>query len=262
MKSRKFELIEEYPGSPELGSIHIPNGFGVIAPQVTVENVDNYTQHWREMFEEFEVQSFSYKKWESLAKIKDDGLYYTKSGSFWTYNSLIGCGISVKSGHIKIHSIKRLSDGEVFTIGDSVMRYGKIAEIRTIKLDKNWAGGAVINEGLKPYLGECIETLSKVDNPILKTEEGVEIFEGDELWWLRVIEDDNEIEEIFSYGKYGWNGEISINGTYKWFSNEYSAKEYIIMNKPLLSVMDVKQQLPKLIKAGVQKFINLAEERI
>src|SRR5690606_23114725 len=73
---------------------------------------------------------------------------------------------------VKIHSVKRLSDGEVFTIGDNT-KYGCIDNFY---IKNNYLLATTVLESNGRYLKD----LEKSKKPLFTTEDGVDIFEGDE----------------------------------------------------------------------------------
>ncbi len=120
---KKYKLIKEYPGSVELGAIRNDCGGPILQKYFT-----NYSEFWEEVKDHaYQIISFSSNKWsDRLAILDENGRYATLAGSLgWSLKELLEVGVSVKSGHIKIHSVKRLSDGEIFTIGDKAKTTGK-----------------------------------------------------------------------------------------------------------------------------------------
>lgn len=71
---------------------------------------------------------------------------------------------------------------------------------------------------------------------LFTTEDGVDIFEGDNFWYvtppLRVF---NDLCDSMSGGKYVAHSRVGD----KFFSTKEKAEEYVLMNKPLLSVNDI-----------------------
>lgn len=146
-----------------------------------------------------------------------------------TYNRQ---GIS-NGTYIEITSVKRLSDGEVFSIGDKINfrgLYGNKSEhkydtIRGFDLKQDASLGVLYHNGL---VG--IEKIQKYKEVLFTTEDGVDIFEGDEVTWL-------------------YRDELKIAGTrkadknmytdLKYFSKKEKAEEHILMNKPCLSLNDL-----------------------
>jgi len=131
-----------------------------------------------------------------------------------------------------IHSIKRLSDGEIFTIGD-ITNIGTILSIRTE------GQGLVFNGSYKYGLND----LKHVKQPLFTTEDGVDIFEnkdGEIIWWSLQLDNwkisnaphicknliPTKTEDLLKHCR-----ELR-------FSTKEAAEEYILMNKPCLSLKE------------------------
>ncbi len=79
---------------------------------------------------DFEILSFKGKPKHfgdgKFFLLKSDGDFYDeKSEMSVSLHSLLNMGHSVKSGHIEIFSVKRLSDNQIFTIGDVIELHGQ-----------------------------------------------------------------------------------------------------------------------------------------
>lgn len=117
-------------------------------------------------------------------------------------------------------------------------------------------------------LGKCMLTefkLSKLRLPILITEDGVEIFNVEQVLWCVYI------EEGYGYSLYipfKWSG---FRGAYenqkrfmKVFSSIETAQEWIVNNKPCLSVNDVMGLVmsPKQMPDYRANIIQLAKNKL
>jgi len=132
-----------------------------------------------------------------------------------------------------IHSVKRLSDGEVFTVGDEAnTKYSNYGNITEFELKHN-----KIYITTKSGKNRCyLDDLKSIKKFLFTTEDGVDIFEGDKIIY--------RVET----GKY-WNmlqplsaKRLKINSdNLKLFSTKEAAEEYILLNKPCLSANDVIQ---------------------
>lgn len=132
-----------------------------------------------------------------------------------------------------IYSVRRLSDGVEFKIGDKIKIKGNRGglhsrdEISTITAFEN---DAVKFEALLGIGIHTIDSWIKVEKLFI-TEDGVDIYEGDKYWindgWYRTIQKD-------TLRKY-----LPPNASDKAFSTKEAAEEYILMNKPCLSLDDV-----------------------
>lgn len=138
----------------------------------------------------------------------------------------------------KILSVKRLSDNEVFSIGDEV-RWGvdignfssKILEFYiqgTSMFFKHSAFDADMDFINSPY------NLRKVKQPLFLTEDNVPVYEGDEVWWVFTTETSFGTWKPIKMGapKHHLDNE-------KYFSTEQAASQFCLLNKPCLSVNDV-----------------------
>ncbi len=170
----------------------------------------------------------AYKMDKKIFELYNDGLYYTKTTSFpHCYSEK-----DFLKYRAEIHSVKRPSDGEVFSVGDVV---------NTFKQD----GAKVKIEGFEIYDGElCVYFqswnraslvsywLAKAEHvkekPVLfTTEDGVEMYDGDSFWYI------NSNLDLFCFEAKLSTWAKSLNPGEKTFSTKEKAEEYIKMNKPL-----------------------------
>jgi hypothetical protein len=188
--------------------------------------------------------------------------------------------------NIKIHSVKRLSDGEVFSIGDDVkwrnFEPTKILGFEFIGESDYFAiAGNKESLELKEYLDSLKKELrvrvsplngitryflfsgiSKVKQPLFKTEDGIDVYEGDRYYV--VIEKDGFGYETFAVAWHGQGGIESANykNAAKFFSDKGKANEYILMNKPVLSVNDIMKAAPLMGKYYEDGIKGLAKSKI
>lgn len=211
---------------------HIPtgeewklNGAGGILP---VNNYTNYSlplwitvnsKDWKEIIE---------KEWKiiTLKYVRDNSDLITEEELIVLW--LKGQNISSYS----IHSVKRLSDGEVFTVGDNTSS-GVI-----VSFDIN---STIMNVVFGPNRHSiCNSGFAKIKKePLFTTEDGVEIFEGDTIFSVEhtYYKIDDKIAGIYK----GSNKNHPVEHWYnsdKYFSTKEAAEEYILLNKPVLSIND------------------------
>jgi hypothetical protein len=171
------------------------------------------------------------------------------------------------SNTYKIYQVKRLSDGEIFTVGDKI-RYNNtnnIRIIREIELHNNtlkiFACEECYSTPIKGfnYGFNLLENVTKFKQPLFTTEDDVDIFEGDSFyninnkdWLLRNIIKIN----LLDYQTYYKN---QIN-----FSTKEKAEEYIIMNKPILSINDLLnyQSATKQIFVPIKTLKDLVKQKL
>lgn len=212
MKQCKYKLIKKYPGSDPVGTIVTGSKETMYSKGLGYRNydwahVETHPEFWEELVE---------KDYEILSQV-------TK------YNPLD----DYKVAGTKIHSIKRLSDGEIFTVGDTVRMYeqGPIKTIETITTDSI---RSTLKEGVwftydsgSSHMDHAI----KQRQPIYLTHDGKDIFEGDKVWWVN--------KEAFYYDYFpAFSGLKFSSDINAYFLTEEEAKNYIIENKPALSIKE------------------------
>ena len=161
----------------------------------------------------YEIQSFRNSS-NSIYSLKKDGNYHVEHIAALHLNC---CLANVKNGFMFIESVKRLSDGEVFTVRDIDKNCG---EIKEFKIDISGLYVLHLN-GDTLYL----DLMEKVKQPtiLLTTKDGKTITDGEQMLyganerWERWI----GIANAAQYKKI------------KYFSTEAARDEYILMNKPI-----------------------------
>jgi hypothetical protein len=207
----QYKLIKLYPDSSELGTIRTQSSF------VNDFACKDYPEFWEKVVEkEYEIVSVlvrtSERHIERTVDNHDSGGYIL---------SLINC-----DGN-SIHSIKRLSDNVVFTVGDLILRNNTSIRLETIELGSLWMSGVVINKNTKFSGGECLKTLKKAKTPLFKTEDGVYLYKGDKFYFTD--------GKSFSEGR---AMSSDIKSKLKNFSTEEKAKDYIKSKKVLFKSFD------------------------
>ena len=215
---RKFKLIKEYPGCGSLGRIwEMYKGY--------LGDYHNQPEFWEEIIEkDYEILSFWNKEFKHLITQPFPG--YTKND----YEN--------NSSPWNIHSVKRLSDGEIFTIGDIILHKNDV----TTKLGIIEKFHILSNKTLGKCNGLWFKTnnynipMCYVDHKFKQlsfiTEDGVNIFKNDTFyhvdpyWQIGVGICDNV---VFT----------KLKG-YKEFSTKEKAQGYIYNNKPEYSLNDIK----------------------
>ena len=206
---KKFKLIKEYPGSPNLGTTceerNNKSSFcyyfeGEKNIGISKDQVENQPEYWEEVIEK-------------------------------EYEILISRVVPQE-----ILSVKRLSDGEVFTVGDLITGYSyeDARSIQTIKICSYT--GIMKLEQEKGFTSLCATT--KVKNPIFLTHDGKDIFTEDIVWYVN--KENFYYDYIKAYPEVKFNSEIRA-----YFLTEEEAKEYIERNKPRLSIEDCFKILQK-----------------
>lgn len=220
----RYRLIKNYPGAC------IPVG--------TVCDEDYY-------FNDFRVQISKYPEfWEKVEEKEYEilSLINSKKG---------GCNILTDKSNINswsegygkniwtIYSIKRLSDGEVFTVGDKVIDT-KFAENRLIIIRQfaNMSYYFIKHDFGFSYLS-CVK---KVKEPLFTSEDGVDVYYGDKYY---VAYDNNYEQKEWRFKIYEADSadecsDLDLSDPYiHRFSTKEKAQEYVIMNRPCLSIKEI-----------------------
>ena len=198
---KKYKLIKEYPESPIIGTIswekdssmvYNSPSKGVYYSSKIIE-YDNYKEFWEEIVEkEYEILSFISGGRILKCQQKSQYLFfhYIDDKDF-NVKPYIGrtCEELLKSSLYSIHSIKRLSDGEVFTIYDKIeTNYkGYLKHTIIIKSIELVNFKLVINTlTIHDYDDNTTNTrnhtvllknIKKQKSPLFTTEDGIDIFE-------------------------------------------------------------------------------------
>lgn len=126
-----------------------------------------------------------------------------------------------------IKSVKRLSDGEIFCVGEKIT---DTVISMTIKSFSIVGDGIIVNGDC----GNIILTYAKKPKPIFKTHDGKSVFEGDEFWWVGkqwIIEKSRVSKQLSEC-------DIAPHDC-KTFSTKDAATEFVLMNKPCLSLAEL-----------------------
>lgn len=263
MLNRKFKLIKKFPGSPNVGTeVKFQKGIGFSNTYFSntsghsywyhPEDVENNPEFWEEITEKnWEILSFN-----CLTGNKSDvGQLFTRIDNTDNFRwDTVIFPISyilrklwnpLKGGYV-IHSVKRLSDGEIFSIGDKIKSEPFVTRRGFTVIDEIY-----YNEhkqlSYKTCKGEvprtfvfCEDTVHYKEVPLFITEDGVEIFEGDKFYPVC-------IEEGYGYKPFEfipqrWSS-VPSAPWFRYFSTEQAAKQYIEDNKPIYSKKQTIQMI-------------------
>lgn len=232
---KKYKLIKEYPTSPKLGFevTHISDGVysykGMTPYNPLYFNMENYPEYWEEVIE---------KDYEIVAMTNSEGtIMYFKDGWCTKRNDTVcihrtpSLGYILRNGiNTNIHSVKRLSDGEVFTIGDLITGYSyeDARSIQTIKICRYI--GIIKLEQEKGFTE--LHSATKVKQPLFLTHDGKDIFEGDTIWWVRK-DSTSIIGRLIVPPGEKFNSDINA-----YFLTKAAAEDYIERNKVLFTTED------------------------
>lgn len=254
--SKKFKLIKEYPGSPKLETTvtYDPESIMfIVNDDILIDHslVYGFPEFWQEL-KAYEI--LEYKINNKIYKLDDHGFYNNGVDRERISKSFID------SKHIfKIHSVKRLSDGKVFTVGDKVKSAFK-ATIIAFEINDLFVStglGVYTDKWIVESYDNCDLSCITKDNLILKTEDGVEIYEHTIVHWV-IAKNCSYIQDITTDNIFTLLSDFNN----KFFSTKKAAMDYIILNKRCLSIKDIieldkKMPLTELKKVVKSRIVNI-----
>lgn len=132
---------------------------------------------------------------------------------------------------LEIYSVRRLSDNEVFSLGDKINENGYIETIHDFKI----IGDTIEVNVELPF--DISFSLLKKAKLLFTTHDGKDIYEGDRAWLVNK----HWTLDFYDFVDMGQR-EVDLRhypNLYVYFSTEEAAKEYILSNKPILSLNDL-----------------------
>lgn len=208
----KYRLIKWYPSLPDKlkeGDI------------VTLE-VNKY-YYFFETIERWEVENYP-EFWEKVEE---------KSFEILSYKFELFFSDTEQSENSVINSIKRLSDGEIFTLGDIIDGIShRNVKINSIESNPN------CNQIMFNRLDEGIDLLNarKSQQPLFTTNDGVDIHIGDTFYYV------NDKWGMYDYTVNCYSS--FLPSVYKTsFSTKEKAEEWVLWNKPCISLNDLHKSI-------------------
>ena len=149
----------------------------------------------------------------------------------------------------EIYSVRRKSDGVEFKIGDRVcwewaFAKNKYFTIKSFNIIEGTLKFNTIEESAQNFIFKLVSkgyNLQHYKEPILTTEDGYEMYEGDKVYFVEIGEYLHKGCEIVNSYKYNY----ILDKDFKFFKTKENAEKYIYENKPefsrkqILDVIDV-----------------------
>lgn len=229
---KRYKLIKEYPGSPSIGAVierkKDTNMYFYNSKQIC--HPKKYPEFWKEIVErDFEI-----------LQIKNS------HGNFYSLFENEELSRYEKENHT-IYSIKRLSDGEIFTIGDKISNWINFTfEIDSIYYNEYDQLSFKLNGINAPVTGVFSQKTSKVKEPLFISEEGV-----------MCLDDSYKLFSVLPRGSWQkrriFPSEAKNYCSWKHFHTEEAREMFILNNKRVLSLMDI---------CGIREINNIAWTRL
>ena len=238
---KKYKLIKPYPNSLEVGTEVTWGNHGLTGEcyearvkggifRFSRETIENNPEFWQEVEQlGYEILTFSDNVIPGILYVKRSNGKYGAGGF-----SVEDC---LNKYENSIYSVKRLSDGLVVTVGDNVVTKNTLtSEVVT---------GFRINDGKTSFKkgiwvtikngGMHLDRIKEIRKPLLITEDGVPVYSYDSVQhW--VINGSYE----YAIGLCKPNVDLLRDEpkTYKVFSTEKAARDYVRKNTPIFITED------------------------
>lgn len=192
------------------------------------EEVENNPEFWEEVEEkEYEILSFKHLYGNTYTKLGSRDKFYLVPEKPYTEEQLL------EQKDTSIHSIKRVSDGEIFTIGDRVrikkLQYDGSFDITRFYFDCN--GDKLLCNGERCGNGHVSITKIEKKRVVLVTDDGVDLFVGDKYY----VPQKNTKLGVLEFTVEPLEYDSSI----KRFSSTEKARKYMLRKTVCLSMEDV-----------------------
>lgn len=248
---KEYKLKKLYPGCTiPVGTKVFKNGQWYQSRSATenaphfhepIKIVEDFPEFWEEIPEKtYEILSFTDILIPNSTGIlikHSNGRFGMTWGEYTEENQLD----KLKLGK-KIHSIKRLSDGEVFTVGDKIKTSvdNSFCFIYSFTLkDDNLIIDCTHSFLAKEKNINLLEDIEKIKNKLFTTEDGVDIYDGDEFYYVKFTEYNCTKGEPFEVVKSNHSSFIYEPQHEKYFSTREKAEEYIYTHKPQFSLQEI-----------------------
>jgi hypothetical protein len=255
----KFRLIKEYPNSPKLGTVHTYIEAGACGGDwLGTYHYKKFNEFWEEVKEVkpkiYEITGLT--DGNTIFNIIEGGkknMLWCKEGTWLNPNTT--------SKAYSIYSIKRLSDNEVFSIGDKVKcsMYSTTQIIKELKVVESRNTIYVSVESME--WGLDVDGIIKVKDPLFTTSDDIDIYERDKYYYIvsNSIHPQNWKPLLHVTD---WDNPAQPPLGFIQFSSKELAEGYVLMNKPCLSVkelIDLDQKHPALF---MYKLKELAKSKL
>lgn len=181
-RNRHTEATAEKEGNSLHYVIRYGGKYMFTAPHHVIEK----SKDWEKVEDNaYEILSFKVTEEQedpSIVTLQTDGLYvyegwsgYVKGEGVHTLESMLK---NVRDGEHIVYSVKRLSDGEVFTVGDRITD----GAIHGIELDSKYTGGVKLCLSTTHANTLSLEYAKHV-KPVFTSHDGNEMYVGDTYYW-------------------------------------------------------------------------------
>lgn len=243
-----------------------------LVKEIAIEFRNNYTRFFskgEEQFEHYKQYVLKQEKdWEILSFISNKGLgrihantvLTKREDNTFTSDNLKGDVIHaveiflLNDSKWDIYSVKRKSDGEIFTVGDEIISEIVKKEYHNIisfKISSSNIIQVVCTGNYTTELSLC----KKAKQSLFKSFDGQDIFEGDNFYKVDINAKTITIMICISTYK-------ELNSDFKYFKSKEKAEEYLINNAKVLSIADCSNIIDYKIKETFVNIEKLIKQRL
>ena len=168
----------------------------------------------------------------------------------------------LKEGLHEIHTIRRLSDGAIFSIGDKLVLDNYMSGRKYITIDRiyyNEHKQLSFSTNIKPAPCTFVFGLSDVNckrykEPLFITDDGVKIFEGDKFYFVASAN--------WKIGVLIANGNAEAQCAIVRFSTKEAAEKWIDENKPKYSKKDILNIIEEVFEHSIKELKIYVGEKL
>jgi len=234
---KRYALIKSYPNCNLIKGTVIYNSVGKgwyclkdSKNRIYLPNIEDFSEFWQEIVDtSYKILSFI-QRTSGRIWLENRGIDEWSASD--DYTSPMHISHILTNNLYRIHSVKRLLDEEIFTIGDriDINRHNDliISRITICENDRVMITGT---KGCASYF-EYLKDVKKAKVPILTTNDGVDVYKEDSF----IYATDKSFNKIVCFP-----ADIIKNSDLIAFSTESARDEYILWNKPVLSLKDLKE---------------------
>lgn len=203
-----------------------------------IENTNDWVEITKVQPKEWEITAFRSILKGYIWELNKNGYYQTSNSVQNDLDSMLTKGFTcVKTGNVEIYSIRRLSDNVEFKIGDVLVSGCGKQKIIAISIDKYNEKNIWLHYFTDKY-SQCTYRLNEVKKAekLFTTEDGIDIFEENPYTYVHLHS--WHIDHAIANKTFN---SINCKSAYsKYFSTKEAAEEYVLINKPCLSINDLK----------------------
>ena len=284
---KEFKLKKSYPGSPIVGSVYtqVSHNRRQYLPKNRksldiIMDLDEYPEIWEEVIKkDYEILRFVNITTSPRFILRkcENGLYTDRR---YSSRGTLTEDYMLTQNHLKIHSVKRLSDGEVFTVGDNLKVWDGVFKLEEIFILENEIRFFMDFQVSKNQSKGSAYQLSSIEleKPLFTTEDGVDIYEGYSYYAYQTGKEKTHLGKNCNIGKIQkvtirnfpnavsdiFNGISKVNlnePTVKRFSTREAAEKWILENTPCISLNDILSLL-QITKEDFESLKQLAKSKL